>query len=272
MLVDLHTHTTSSDGIYTPRCLLEAANLNNIELLAITDHDTVNGYLEALDIQETMTRSPRLISGVEMGTQVGEASVHILGYHIDANNKALIDKLYELRNARETRLEKIIKKIRDLGYAIEIPQKDSSTRAVGRPHVAKALVEKGYFKDVQEAFDKLLKRGKPGYEPQPKLSPEEAVKLIHNAGGIAVLAHPSELENINLVRYLLQKIAFDGLEVYHPSADEFAQKTWLQISKEFNLMVSGGSDFHGVSGRFPEKLGLYKVLYENTKNVIEYKK
>lgn len=117
----------------------------------------------------------------------------------------------------------------------------------------------------------LLKRGKPGYEPQPKLSPEESVALLHQAGGLAVLAHPSEVENRQLVQTLLRNIDFDGIEVYHPSADSKAQQYWLELAREFGLMASGGSDFHGVSGRFPEQLGIFEVLYTNVKSVIEYK-
>jgi predicted metal-dependent phosphoesterase TrpH len=148
---------------------------------------------------------------------------------------------------------------------------DPDNRAVGRPHVAKALVAKGYFATVQEAFDVLLKRGRPGYEPQPKLSPEEAVELLHQAGGLAVLAHPSELEDKPLVNCLMKNVKFDGIEVYHPSADINEQKYWLELAQNFDLLVSGGSDFHGVSGRFPEQLGIFEVLYTNVKNVIEYK-
>lgn len=117
----------------------------------------------------------------------------------------------------------MLKKIAALGYHVEVAECDPDNRAVGRPHVAKALVAKGYFASVQEAFEVLLKRGKPGYEPQPKLSPEESVALLHQAGGLAVLAHPSEVENRQLVQTLLRNIDFDGIEVYHPS--------WLTVRR-----------------------------------------
>ena len=224
MLVDLHTHSTSSDGTYTPAKLVEAAAAAKIGVLALTDHDSVNGIVQAEAAAVNIKNAPRIIRGVELGTQAGEASVHILGYHIDIS-----------------------------------------------PHVAKALVAKGYFATVQEAFDVLLKRGRPGYEPQPKLSPEEAVELLHQAGGLAVLAHPSELEDKPLVNCLMKNVKFDGIEVYHPSADINEQKYWLELAQNFDLLVSGGSDFHGVSGRFPEQLGIFEVLYTNVKNVIEYK-
>lgn len=271
MLVDLHTHSTSSDGVYTPAKLVAAAAAAKIGVLALTDHDSVNGIPLAEAAAAGIKNAPRIIRGVELGTQAGEASVHILGYHIDIHNDRLLTKMNEMRHARELRLQKILQKIAALGYHVEVAECDPDNRAVGRPHVAKALVAKGYFETVQEAFDVLLKRGQPGYEPQPKLSPEEAVALLHQAGGLAVLAHPSELENKPLVSCLLKHVKFDGIEVYHPSADANEQKYWLRLAKEFDLLVAGGSDFHGVSGRFPEQLGIFEVLYTNVKNVIEYK-
>lgn len=271
MLVDLHTHSTNSDGIYTPVQLVQAAAAAKIGVLALTDHDSVNGFAEAEAAALEIKNAPQIIRGVELGTQAGEASVHILGYHIDIYNKQLLEKMHELRYAREVRLQKMLKKIAALGYFVDVEECDADNRAVGRPHVAKALVAKGYFSSVQEAFDVLLKRGQPGYEPQPKLSPEEAVQLLHKAGGIAVLAHPSELENKELVKILLRNVGFDGIEVYHPSANLQEQQYWLELAEKYNLRVSGGSDFHGVKGRFPESLGVFEVFYTNVKNVIEYK-
>ena len=259
MLVDLHTHSTFSDGRYTPTQLVKMAAAADIKLLAITDHDSVNGLEEAMQAAQNVPNAPQIVKGVEMGSQVGTDSVHILGYNIDIHNKNLLDKIQEMRHARETRLHRMLAKIGALGYHITVEDCDPKNRAVGRPHVAKALVAAGYFQSVDEAFEVLLKRGRPGYEPQPKLSPEEAVRLLHEAGGIAVLAHPAELENLPLVNTLLNNIAFDGIEIYHPSADEKMQQYFLQLSEQHGLLTSGGSDFHGVEGRFPEELGVFKV-------------
>lgn len=262
MLVDLHTHSTFSDGRYTPAQLVKMAAAAGIGLLAITDHDSVNGMEEAFAAAAAVPNAPQVVPGVELGTQVDENSVHILGYNIDINNSVLLDKIEEMRHAREKRLYRMLDKIAALGYHITVEQCDPKNRAVGRPHVAKALVKKGYFASVEEAFDVLLKRGKPGYEPQPKLSPEESVQLLHQAGGIAVLAHPAEIENIALVNTLLTNIPFDGIEIYHPSADEKMQQYFAGLAAKYNLLTSGGSDFHGVEGRFPEQLGVFKVYSE----------
>ncbi len=270
MLVDLHTHSTFSDGRYTPTQLVEEAYAKGLCALAITDHDSWNGVEEAMQAAEKLG-SLQIIPGVELGAQYGEESVHILAYYVDMTNEALLAKMNEMRHARETRLLKMLEKLHDLGYEIEVEACDPKNRAVGRPHVAKALVAKGYFQAVQEVFDALLRRGGPAYVPQPKLSPAEAVELIHQAGGIAVLAHPSEIADTALPEKLLDMYDFDGIEVYHPSADETAQEHWLEVAHKHNLLMSGGSDFHGIPDRFPQKLGIFKVHWKNVAQVIEYK-
>lgn len=270
-LVDLHTHSTFSDGRYTPTQLVQAAAAKGLAVLSITDHDSWNGIGEALKVAKQYGIA--IIPGVELGTQVNGESVHILAYHVDTNNQALQEKMDEMRHGREIRLFKILEKLENLGYHIEVEACDPKNRAVGRPHVAKALVAKGYFNNVQEAFDVLLKNGGPAYVPQPKLSPEEAVELVHNAGGIAILAHPSELSDGELPERLFQTIPFDGIEVYHPSSatkDEFSK--WLRLADKYKLLVGGGSDFHGIPDRFPSELGIWKVQYDVVKGIIEYKK
>lgn len=269
--VDLHMHSTFSDGRYTPTQLVDEAAACGVDVISITDHDSWNGVAEAAAAAEI--HGIRVITGVELGTQVHGESVHILAYHVDTANQPLQDKMNEMRHARELRLYKILEKLDNLGYHIEVDACDPKNRAVGRPHVAKALVAKGYFNSVQEVFDALLRNGGPAYVPQPKLSPEEAVELIHNAGGIAVLAHPSELSDDQLPENLLKNIPFDGIEVYHPSAAENNDYTkWRALAEKYKLLVGGGSDFHGIPDRFPVTLGVWKVDYDAVKGIIEYKK
>ena len=269
-LVDLHMHSTFSDGRYTPTQLVEVAAAKGIAVLALTDHDSWNGVAEA---QAAAARlgNIRVLTGVELGTQCENDSVHILGYHVNMSCEPLHAKMDEMRHGRELRLTRMLAKLDGLGYHIEVEACDPKNRAVGRPHVAKALVAAGYFNTVQEVFDALLHRGGPAYVPQPKLSPQEAVQLIHEAGGIAVLAHPAELSDGTLPERLLQAVPFDGLEVYHPSADKEAQAHWLQLAKEHGLLVGGGSDFHAIPDRYPSQLGMWQVHYEDVKGVIEWK-
>ncbi len=271
MLADLHTHSTYSDGKYTPKQLVEAAVANNISFLALTDHDSWNGVTEALNAAEAYKDRLKVIPGVELGTQLQENSIHIIGYYIDMQYQPLYEKMNEMRFARERRLYKMLDKLHQLGYDITVEACDPQNRAVGRPHVAKALVAAGYFSGVQEVFDYLLKRGAPAYVPQPKLLPAEAIKLLHQAGGLAVLAHPSEIGDQTLVESLLQEYNFDAIEVYHPSADKTEQQYWLQLAKKYRLMVSGGSDFHGIPDRFPAELGIFKVDAKDIRDIIEYR-
>ena len=271
MLVDLHTHSTFSDGRYTPTQLVEESVAKGLTVLAITDHDSWNGVAEAQQAAARLGEGIRIIPGVELGTQYAEDSVHVLAYHVRMDYAPLLAKMKEMRHAREFRLLKMLEKLHNLGYDIEVEACDPKNRAVGRPHVAKALVAKGYFITVQEVFDALLRRGGPAYVPQPKLSPEEAVELIHGAGGIAVLAHPSELSDNTLPEKLITSFGFDGIEVYHPSADAAEQRKWLALAQKYKLLVSGGSDFHGIPDRFPKELGIFDVEWQNVACVIKYK-
>lgn len=269
-LVDLHLHSTFSDGRYTPTELVQEALAKGLAVIALTDHDSWNGVGEA---QAAAVRlgGLRVLTGVELGAQWENDSVHILAYHVDMGCQPLHAKMDEMRHGREQRLEKMLAKLDSLGYHVEVEACDPLNRAVGRPHVAKALVAKGYFNTVQEVFDALLHRGGPAYVPQPKLAPAEAVALIHQAGGIAVLAHPSELSDSTLPERLLRTVPFDGIEVYHPSADEADQRKWLALARELHLMVGGGSDFHAIPDRFPTELGVWQVHYDDVKDVVEWK-
>lgn len=273
-LVDLHMHSTYSDGRMTPTQLIEAGLEAGLKVMAITDHDSWNGVEEALEAVKKTGNKIHLITGVELGSQwenENGPAVHILGLYVDRSYQPLYEKMLEMRHGRETRLGKILAKLDALGYHIEVDACDPKNRAVGRPHVAKALVNAGYFKTVQEVFDALLRRGGPAYVPQPKLSPQEAVELIHRAGGIAILAHPSELPEKELAEKIIQCAPFDGIEVYHPSNSPEDQVEWLGLAVKYHLLVSGGSDYHAIPGRFPEGLGIWKVEYDKVKGVVEWK-
>ena len=277
MLVDLHMHSTFSDGRFTPTELVKAAVAKGLGVIAITDHDSWNGIDEALAAAEQVNKAAgkqviRVITGVELGSQYKSDSVHILGLHVDRSYQPLQEKMDDMRHKREHRLEDMVEKLHNMGYEITVEACDPKNRAVGRPHVAKAMVAKGYVASVQEAFDKFLRRGGPAYVPQPKLSPEEAVQLIHEAGGIAILAHPGELADSSLPEYLVSHVPFDGIEIKHPSAmTTEEQAVWLELAHKYKLMTSGGSDYHGIPDRFPQELGIWQVQYEDAKEVIEYK-
>lgn len=261
-LVDLHLHSTFSDGTYTPTQLVEQAVAAKISIIALTDHDTLNGIPEFFAAGKKF--GLQVIPGVELGSQAAEASVHILGYGVRSDNEPLLTNMLRLRHARETRLQKILGKLKEHGILVQVEECDPRNRAVGRPHVAKAMVAKGYVHGVQEAFDKYLGRGKPCYVPQPKLTPLEAVTLIHGAGGLAVLAHPEEVGDRELITRIFEDVPFDGIEVYHPSARNVADayQFWQDFAVTRHKLITGGSDFHGHADRYPRHLGEFAVQSE----------
>ena len=261
-LVDLHLHSTFSDGVYTPAQLVEQAAAARLTVVALTDHDTLNGIPEFF--AAGAKAGLQVIPGVELGSQAGDASVHILGYGVRPDNEPLLTNMLRLRHARETRLQKILGKLKEHGIVVQVEECDPRNRAVGRPHVAKAMVAKGYVQGVQEAFDNYLGRGKPCYVPQPKLTPLEAVHLIHGAGGLAVLAHPEEVGDRALLTQIFAGVPLDGLEVYHPSARNVpgAYAFWQDFAAARGKFYTGGSDFHGHADRYPRHLGEFAVQSE----------
>lgn len=259
---DLHIHSSYSDGLYTPGELAAMAKAAGITVLALTDHDTLKGLSEMKEAAAALGIG--FIPGVEFSARWENRQVHVLGYGIDQHNALLLERLADVRNARRNRLEKIVKRLREMGMYVDIPMPEEGHRAVGRPHIARALVEQGYVRTVQEAFDKYIGEGKPAYRPQTKMTPPEAVVLIHQAGGIAVQAHPEEIGDKALALKLLGALAYDGLEVHHPSAKEKGvEDFWLQVAKDHNFLITGGSDYHGNAGRFPKKLADWRVPVEN---------
>lgn len=272
MFVDLHTHTTFSDGTYTPTKLVDEYFKLGVQVLAITDHDCVDGVQEALEATKKYDGKMKIIPGVELSTENDNRPVHILGYYVDVNNKPMLETMAWLRDSRDNRLFKMIDRLAELGFNISVDDCRTEGKTIGRPHVAKALVQAGYFDSVQEAFDKLLHFGGPAYITHAKLSPKEAVDLIHAAGGIAILAHPSEICDDDMVLELLDSIAFDGIEVYHPANRPDKRLALIkQWANERNLLIGGGTDFHGVPDRFPNKLGIWMVNYDDVKGIIEWK-
>ena len=266
-LADLHLHSTYSDGVYTPRELADRAKAAGITVLALTDHDTLKGLPE---MDEAVREAGiGFIPGVEFSTRWENRQVHIIGYGVDEYNALLLERLADVRNARRSRLEKIIKRLHEMGMDVVVPVPEEGHRAVGRPHIARALVAQGYVRTVQEAFDKYIGEGKPAYQPQTKMTPPEAVMLIHQAGGLAVQAHPEEIGDRTLVLKLLGALAYDGIEVYHPSAkDKETEGFWLKIATEHKLFITGGSDFHGNPGRFPETLTEWPVQREKVQDFL----
>lgn len=239
---DLHMHTTASDGDYHPGDLVEKAYKAGLRTIAITDHDTVAGLEAALEAGKNLEIN--VIKGIELSTKFKGKTVDILGYNI-ASSAKLEQILQEMRNERENRAARIIKKFTDLGMPISIGDVNKHSRGdvIARPHIAKAIVDKGYVKDVQMVFDRFLADGKPCAVDKMIITPEEGIELIQEAGGIAVLAHPVLLHDDRLVFELLQ-FKFDGIEVWHRKQNKADNKRYKALASRFNLVMTGGSDFH----------------------------
>ncbi len=259
--IDLHCHTTASDGIKTPSEIIDYALSCEVEVLAITDHDTIGGIAEAVEYA-SLIENFTLVKGIEFSIDFPGGSFHLLGLNIDHNYKPLIDKTLHLQNVRDRRVYHIIDDLAK--HNIFIPVEDvfleSKGGAAGRPHVARAMVHHGYARDINEVFQKFLIKGKPGYVSKEKTPLAEAVSLINGAGGIAIIAHPVSLNfrDFGVFESLLRGFIDQGLagiEVYSSMHKDSEVQKFLDLAKRYNLAVTGGSDYHG--GR-NESLGYYQ--------------
>lgn len=247
-IVDLHTHSTASDGSMRPSELVRHAKQEGLAAIAVTDHDSVDGVEEALE--EGKKIGIEVIAGVEIGVEFNP-EMHILGYFFGDDYKKMAGVLETLRANREERNPKIVKKLNEMGFDITMDEVMAAARGnvVGRPHIAKALLDKGYVESVSEAFNKYLSSGRPAYFKKDRLTPYQGVQEILKAGGIPVLAHPMYLElEFEQLDELLKKMKRDGLkgmEVYYVDNSEAATDMFRSLAEKYGLLATGGSDFHG---------------------------
>ncbi len=248
---DLHLHTTCSDGTLTPAETVAAAAERGVTVIAITDHDTVAGIAPA----RAVAGGVQVIAGVEINTEVKRENIHILGYGFDPDNQQFLDGLASLRAGRRARARQMLKRLADIGYPLDDAAVMAYDGAIGRPHLARALVAAGYLPNESEVFARVLGDRCPAYVPREKFTPEEAIALIHAAGGLASLAHPGKLgDPMRFIRQL-SAAGLDGLEAYH--SDHSPQLTARMVARasEFGLIVTGGTDSHGPGGSCPRKIG-----------------
>jgi predicted metal-dependent phosphoesterase TrpH len=245
--IDLHTHSTASDGLCSPTELAQRASEAGLTLIGLTDHDTTNGVAETQVAGATV--GVTVIPGVEINTDLpgGQGEAHVLGYYLDMDQPAFQATLAFLRDAREKRGERMVQQLRDQGSNIEWARvRELAKGTVGRPHVARALIEAGYATDMNDAFARYLTRGKAGYVPRFKLSPEQAIQLIRSAQGVPVLAHPAGLAG--LAETLLPALVLAGLlglECYYGQYDDETVARLLALAGQHELIATGGSDYHG---------------------------
>lgn len=255
--IDLHMHTNYSDGQHTPEELILKVKEAEIDLISITDHDTVDGIAEGIEFGKR--NGVEVIPGLEISSDIRDREVHILGYFIDTNNKELADYLKFFRAERIKRAARIAEKLNALGLSIELSDimDVAKNSAVGRPHIAKAMVKKGLVTNYFEAFSKYIGNGCPAYERKVHVSPRSAFKIISDAGGLSFIAHPGNLPDKIMVELI--EAGLDGIEVIHPSHLPYQIKHYRGIVNEYFLLESGGSDFHGGDRNDYTNLGKYTI-------------
>lgn len=246
-LIDLHTHTTASDGVLSPQQLVRFAKDCNISVLAVTDHDTLEGLPVAAT--EADQAGVYLVPGVEITAHVEDLEVHILGHFIDPDDRRLGEFLVSSRNDRIGRVHRMVEKLWALGLPLDVDEVLSLALgpSVGRPHVAQAMIRRGYVASLKEAFDRYLTPGKPGYVERSQIPAALAICAIKAAGGMASLAHPGDYGHDEIIPSLVRN-GLDGLEVYHPEHDTESLFRYERIRLEYGLLAVGGSDYHGTGG------------------------
>jgi len=267
---DLHIHTTASDGECTPHQVVSQAREIGLKAISLCDHDTISGFQELSRLyfccnDGTLAASGvEVIPGIEINSEWRGRELHILGYFINPDDEGFSRILETLRDSRIQRLYVILKKLRKLDVFIDISRvlEMAQGESVGRPHVAKAMVEKGYVGDIKEAFQRYLGIGKPGYAERFHLSPIESIRAIRRAKGVAIWAHPGTAKADDLLGELIQN-GLQGLEVYHPEHDRELQQQYKRIAVENRLLITGGSDFHSFSDPVGAQIGSHWISYDS---------
>ena len=246
---DFHTHSTASDGVLSPTELVDLAASQGVVYHALTDHDSTEGIAEA-HVAAAKHPGYTLIPGVEMGTDIEGAEVHMLGLYLDPDDAELQSMLTRLRAGRLDRGFGIVEKLRSMGIMIEWErvQQIAGDASVGRPHVAQALVEKGYVTKVADAFDKWIGRNGPAYVEREKMTPAECVQCIVERGGLACLAHPADLANLDALLDELRDAGMAAMEVFYKDYPPETVERLRQAAEAHGLMPLGGSDYHGIFG------------------------
>ncbi len=259
MKIDLHTHSTYSDGTDTPTTLVAKAQQAGVGVLGLCDHDNFDGLPEAMEMGRRI--GVRVIPGIELSACEGDNSIHVLGYGADANDPELTAELRKIVDSRSERIPQTLTLLAELGVQISLEEvrKKAAGSAIGRPHVADAMIDAEYVANRDEAFEKYLAVGKPAYVTRYATEIGRAIDLIHQAGGAAVLAHPmiegrGEQMEVELIEQLTRRHGLDGIEVDHPSHDNHSRELLRQLGHRLGLVRTGGSDYHG-TGKIGHELG-----------------
>lgn len=264
MKVDLHLHSTASDGSFSPKQIVQLALLKKMKAIALTDHDTIDGLYEAK--QEAEKWGIEFVPGIEFSTYWKNYEVHILGYFLNLEDPNFITTIQELKILREERNKKIIQLLQNYGIMLDMTslEKQYPKQSIGRVHIAKEMIKNGYVKDMQEAFSKYLAQGGLAYVPKEGLSPHKAIQILKENAAFSSLAHPkfiskNENEILQLIEEL-KEVGLDAIEANYAGFKSYEIRKYRSWAKKYNLFITGGSDFHGTNRKNVE-IGMQGLDY-----------
>ena len=267
---DLHLHTLFSDGTFTPEELVLRAQKAGLACIALTDHDTVEGCARAAAACAAVKMD--FIPGSELTAEHEDTEVHVIGYFLDTQNAVLLKRISQFQAVRQNRIHEMVAALNKLGIPLkaEAVFALANCKSPGRPHVARALVKEKLIGNLDDAFEKYLKKGRPAWVPKTKMSALEAVELIHQAGGLAVMAHPGLNRTDEIIPDLVDA-GLDGIECFHTKHSTLMSERYLEIAEKYHLLVTGGSDCHGFSKKAP-LIGTVKLPYGYVEKLFAAKK
>ncbi len=266
---DLHVHTIYSDSTFSPHEVISTASKVSLACIAITDHDAVGGVEEAIDYGKKV--GIEVIPGVELTAEYNDTEIHILGYFIDYKSSWFLEKLQHLRETRRKRFLQMVEKLKKFNISLDAEKiiRGNLSASIGRLHLAQELYRKGYVSSIKEAFRVYIGEGRPCYVKKERLSPQEAITMIRKLGGISVVAHPYLMGDDNVIPVLVKE-GIEGIEVYHSEHPLSAQIRYMSMAQNYNLLITGGSDCHGL-GKGKVLLGKVRISYNLVEKLKEYK-
>jgi predicted metal-dependent phosphoesterase TrpH len=267
--VDLHIHSTASDGKFSPEAIVGKATALGLTIIALADHDSVDGIAPALEAAKAFPRL-RVIPGVEISTDMPSGEVHILGYFIDFTSDELKSALESFRSSRQRRAQGMIAKLRhfDIHVDWQRVQEIAGDGSIGRPHIARAMLEKGYITSFQEAFTRYIGHGGPAYVEREKMTPAEAVALIARSDGLPVLAHPFTVNDPETMVINLKEAGLVGIEAYYNGYTAEEIKSLVSLADKHSLITTGGSDYHGLDDSTETMIGGVEVPMASAERLI----
>jgi 3',5'-nucleoside bisphosphate phosphatase len=259
MFADLHLHTRFSDGTYTPEELAAQAKQTGLHCIALTDHDTVEGCAPAAAACARL--GLEFIPGSELTSEMDGVETHILAYLVDTRHPGLLAEMKKFQAVRQDRIREMCAKLNAIGVGLQAEDvfRLANCASPGRPHVARALIARHFCRSFDEAFERFLKKDRPAFVPKFKMSTARAIELIHSAGGLAVMAHPALNRTDDIIPAVVAA-GLDGIEVFHTKHNPAANKRYMDIARQYNLLITGGSDCHGMSKGRP-LIGTVKLDY-----------